>query len=126
MNAERLLQQVTECGGRLWLDGKIIKAQIPSAMSATLVPHLRQHKAEIFDLLRERSRRTTSPKCSVVQVWHLLLKDNSGKWMTVIDREHRTYADMLADMQAKFGANRLQNLVLWQPAKFASEMPIGF
>ena len=48
-------------------------------------------------------------KRPAVTVWHFTI---DGKHVTAIDYERRTYPEMLADMQSKFGAERVTGLEL--------------
>ncbi len=107
MNAAQLVEQVAQCGGRLWLEGETIKAQLPKNIGDTLAPQLRQRKAEIIDLLRASNQRAKPSQRPAVTIWHFTI---DGKRVTAIDYEHRIYSAMLADMQSKFGAARVTNL----------------
>lgn len=102
MNAAQLIDHVNECGGRVWLEADdTVKCKAPPE----LVALLRQHKAEIIDLLRRRDAKAV--RRAKACVWRFILE---GKSVFVIDHEELDHVAMLRYLQNRFGADRVGQL----------------
>ena len=99
--ARDLLAELKSLGVEVTPNGDKLKVKAPvGIITPTLRDRLTEAKPELLRLLAANER-------AFPHVWRFTI---DGKPITAIDYERRTYAEMLADMQSKFGAERVLNL----------------
>ena len=72
--AAEILENISAAGGSIWLDGDLVRMRLPESLRP-LVDVLRQHKAEIIEILSQRPQMpggvrllSWNPKAAPVQL----------------------------------------------------------
>ena len=107
MRAQQVIEYTQSLGIQLATnDGRLVVDSPVGVLNDDLKGTLLTHKAEIISLLQHNS---ASKQIAIrVRVYEVIL---DGKPITVIDRHADTYEDFVLEMNARFGANRISNIV---------------
>jgi hypothetical protein len=79
INLLSLVAQVRGSGGILTLDGDTVRYRLPQD-AVHLVGELKAHKAELVELLRRESTKTTFPHCPQCASYDLYRENNIGAY----------------------------------------------
>lgn len=98
--ARQLVETVFSHGGQLWIDGELVRYRAPTEVIEPLLPSLREHKAEVAQILQLEQRG---------RVFRALV-DN--KRLTVIMPDVIPLAEAERLLRCRFGAHRVQSVDL--------------